>query len=366
MKKKTPKFHPPNERIKQTYFLFLKEADQKADSTIDGIRKAILRFEEYTGFKDFKTFNKEQAIAFKKHFTNTKAERTGKPISKSTMLSTINALQAFFKWLAYQKGYKSSVHIPDIEYFNMSEKDIRMAKSPGFKEFPTLEQIKTVISYMPHATDIEQRDRALLAFTILTGMRDSAIASLSLKHIDLSRDLVRQDPNEVKTKFSKRIETYFFPVGDEIRNIVLDWIKYLKEEKLYGQNDPVFPQTKIGHDENQSFEVQGIEPVHWSNATPIRKIFKEAFEKANLKYYSPHLFRNTLADFGQKVCKTPEQLKAWSQNLGHENVLTTFTSYGNIDPHRQGEVIKGLDLKNHEEDKFDIILQELRKNKQHP
>lgn len=365
MKKKTPRFHPRNERIKQTYFLFLKEADQKADSTIDGIRKAILRFEEYTGFKDFKTFNKEQAIAFKKHLANMKAERTGKPISKSTMLSTINALQAFFKWLAYQKGYKSSVHIPDIEYFNMSEKEIRMAKSPGFKEFPTLEQIKTVISCMPETTDIEQRDRALLAFTILTGMRDSAIASLSLKHIDLSRDpvLVRQDPNEVKTKFSKRIETYFFPVGDDLRDIALDWIKYLKEEKLYGQNDPVFAQTKIGHNENQSFEVQGIEPVHWSNATPIRKVFKEAFARAGLKYYSPHLFRNTLADYGQKVCKTPEQLKAWSQNLGHENVLTTFTSYGNIDPHRQGEVIKGLSGKNQEEDILSQILSEVRANK---
>ncbi len=364
MRETTVKYHPKNERMKQPYYQYLKEADQKADSTIDAIRKAIVRFEQDTGFKDFRTFNKEQAIAFKRHLAQQKSARTGQPISKSTMLSTINAIQAFFKWLAYQPGYKSKIHIPDIEYFNMSEKEVRMARAAQFKEFPTIEQIRKVIFSMPTETDVEKRDQALIAFTLLTGMRDSAIASLSLKHIDTSRDpvLVRQDPNEVRTKFSKAINTYFFPVGDDIRDIVLGWIKYLKEGKLYGLNDPIFPHTKIGQDKNLSFANLGIEPVHWSNATPIRKIFKQAFTSAELKYYSPHLFRNTLTDFGQKICKTPEQLKAWSQNLGHENVLTTFTSYGNIDPHRQGEVIKSLSVADTEDDKIERILKALELN----
>jgi hypothetical protein len=45
------------------------------------------------------------------------------------------------------------------------------------------------------------------------------------------------------------------------------------------------------------------------------------------------------------VCRTPEEIKAWSQNLGHGNVATTMTSYGKIDPHKQGEVIGGISLK---------------------
>jgi len=32
----------------------------------------------------------------------------------------------------------------------------------------------------------------------------------------------------VKTKFSKTFTTYFFPVGDEIREIVADWVTYLE------------------------------------------------------------------------------------------------------------------------------------------
>jgi hypothetical protein len=31
-----------------------------------------------------------------------------------------------------------------------------------------------------------------------------------------------------------------------------------------------------------------------------------------------------------------------SQNLGHEQVLTTFASYGAVSPHRQVEIMKGL------------------------
>lgn len=37
---------------------------------------------------------------------------------------------------------------------------------------------------------------------------------------------------------------------------------------------------------------------------------------------------------------TPEQTKAWSQNLGHTDVLTTFTNYGTVPVARQGKLIR--------------------------
>lgn len=73
---------------------------------------------------------------------------------------------------------------------------------------------------MPSGTTIEQRNRALIAFTLLSGARDSAIASMKLKHIDLTAGTVFQDAREVKTKFSKSFTTAFFLVGDDIRRIV--------------------------------------------------------------------------------------------------------------------------------------------------
>jgi integrase len=230
----------------------------------------------------------------------------------------------------------------EAEYFNLSDKDTRIATAKRQQKFPTLEQIKHVISKMPDNTDIERRNRALVAFTLLSGARDSAIASLKLKHVDRIESCVNQDAREVKTKFSKTFRTYFFPVGEEVRNIVEEWVSYLRNELLWGNDDPLFPATSIALGPNRQFAAAGLSRKHWSNASPIRTIFREAFDSAGLPYYNPHSFRNTLVQLGQQVCQTPEQFKAWSQNLGHEKVLTTFLSYGEIDYHRQGEIIRYL------------------------
>lgn len=335
------KINAKNERIKKQYFEYLKEAKKYSDSTIDNIRKSILRWEEYTNYKDF-GISKQLAIGFKKNLAGTKAKRSGETLSLSTMNSTINSLKDFFKWLAYQKGYKKKINIFHIDYLSLSENEIRAAKSTGFKPYPTIEQIFKVLLSMPDSMDIEKRNQALIAFTILTGMRDGAIASLKLKHIDLEHDLVKQDPREVKTKFRKRIDTFFFPVGDDIKQIVIDWVRYLKEEKLYGNDDPVFPRTKLELDEQNSFSSGGLEPVNWTSASQIMKIFREAFTNAGLDYYSPHTFRKTIVNLGEKLCKNPEEFKAWSQNLGHESPLTTFVSYGYVDVNRQGDIIKNI------------------------
>jgi integrase len=79
--------------------------------------------------------------------------------------------------------------------------------------------------------------------------------------------------------------------------------------------------------------------VGWRNATAIRRIFQEAFERADLPYFNPHSFRKTLAALGEKLCHSPEEFKAWSQNLGHEKVLTTFMSYGSVAGERQADIL---------------------------
>jgi integrase/recombinase XerD len=69
---------------------------------------------------------------------------------------------------------------------------------------------------------------------------------------------------------------------------------------------------------------------------------RRAFAAAGVPYFSPHRLRNTLVAFGQQRCRTPEEFKAWSQNLGHNQVLTTFTSYGSVPPPRQAAIFRGV------------------------
>jgi integrase len=334
--------NPINERIKRQYFVYLKEAKRQSEPTLDAVAKALARFEAYTQYRDFKCFRSEQAVGFKRWLTEQRGQRSGEKLSKATLHATLAHLKRFFQWLAGQPGFKSRLQYSDADYFNLSDKDTRIATARREQRAPTLEQVKHVINIMPADTAIGRRNRALIAFTILTGARDSAIASMKLKHVDLVAGGVYQDAREVRTKFSKTFTTYFFPVGDELREIVAKWVTYLREVKLWGNDDPLFPATRIALGPSRQFEAVGLERSHWKTATPIRTIFREAFQRAGLPYFNPHSFRNTLVQLGESLCQTPEEFKAWSQNLGHEKVLTTFYAYGEVGNRRQGDIIRSL------------------------
>lgn len=336
------KYNSENERIKRKYFAYLKEAKRHSEPTVDAAAKALSRFEEYNRYRAFKTFHFEQAIAFKRHLAEQTGQRSGEKLSKATLHVTLKQLRTFFFWLAGQPGYKTHFQYSDADYFNLSDKEARIAKSQREQRGPTLEQVRHVIETMPNGSEIERRNRALVAFTLLTGARDSAIASMKLKHIDLKEGCVHQDAREVKTKFSKTFTTYFFRVGEAIQELVEEWVRFLREEKLWGKDDPLFPATRIAVGQSRQFEAAGLDRKHWSNATPIRTIFREAFERAGLPYFNPHSLRKTLAQLGEERCTSPEEFKSWSQNLGHEQVLTTFMNYGAVATSRQGAIIKRL------------------------
>jgi integrase len=337
------KHNASNARIKHKYFDWPKQAQSRDEASIDAVAKALARFEVANGYKDFKAFRPAQAVAFKRKLDGEVSVRTGKPLSRATVHSTLSALRAFFIWLAGQPGFKSRLSYGDADYFNLSDKDVRIAKAVRQKPFPTLEQVHRVLETMPVRTDIELRNRALVAFALLTGARDGALASFRLKHVDLAQACVQQDARDVRTKGRKTFATWFFPVGGEALPIVQDWCHYLRTTLLWGADDPLFPPTQIGLGGNGGFVPVGLRRGEcWQSAGPIRDIFRDAFTAAGLPYFNPHSLRDTLVQLGEQVCTTPEQFKAWSQNLGHERVMTTLTSYGTVAPHRQAELIRSM------------------------
>ena len=72
------------------------------------------------------------------------------------------------------------------------------------------------------------------------------------------------------------------------------------------------------------------------------RVRKYASNLAGLPYFHLHNLRKTLARLGEQVCKSPEEFKAWSQILGHEQVPITFLSYGSLATDGQGANIRGL------------------------
>ena len=78
-----------NERIKRRYLLFLKDAKGRDNASIDAAASAIERFEDYVKRREFRSFHIEQARGFKTHLRAATNERTGKPLSASTIHATL-------------------------------------------------------------------------------------------------------------------------------------------------------------------------------------------------------------------------------------------------------------------------------------
>ena len=72
----------------------------------------------------------------------------------------------------------------------------------------------------------------------------------------------------------------------------------------------------------------------------VREVVALAFTSVGLPKFNPHSFRKTLISLAMDLKLTPEAFKAWSQNLGHESVVTTMTSYMPVSLGRQRELIK--------------------------
>jgi len=334
--------NPKNDRAKRDYLIWLKEARQRSPTTVEQARHAIDRLEAYTGFKNFATFNRDQAVGFKRALLASKGQRSGKPLSKATAHHLLRAIQEFLAWLQGRPGCRRRITPCDIAYLNLTTKDVRVAHVSAPKAYPSLEQYRAALFAMPAETEVDRRDRALMALLLLTGMRDAAVVGLKLRHLSIERRHVFQDPREVNTKFSKAIETYFFPTGDDVVAIIEDWVAYLSHDKLFGPHDPLFPKTSVAPDDNGSFAGCGLSRAHWANASPVRSIFKSAFARVGLPYFKPHTVRDTLTQLAYKLQLSPEQLKAWSQNMGHSSVLTTLQGYGHVSTERQGEVLAHL------------------------
>lgn len=365
---KMKKSHYNNERIKRKYYDFLKESQGYSKTTITAIKKAIYRYEEFTVFDDFCNFNQARAIEFKKWIETKQHPKTGELLSLTTIYHYIRHLKDFFKWLAYQPGYKSKINLTDTEYLKLSKEKARKATSKTKEHYPTFEQIQKVIKSIEIKNELDIRDRALVAFTLLSGMRVSAIISLPIGSFCEDTFQIDQDPNKgVRTKFSKTIRSYLFRFDNEMVEYVLEWVRYLKSEKLFGNADPIFPANKIELiGDAKVFSSITVEPRFWQSSTSIREIFKERFRKAEVEFFSPHCFRHLAVRLATAKCSNGQELKAISQNFGHENLGTTIQSYGSINNVDVGRVISNMNFENNaksnQSDQLLSKLKELLKN----
>ena len=330
-----------NEILKHKYLEYLKHARGLADSSILKYENAIHNYELLYKTEDYGKFDKNKAINYREYLI-----REG--LAATSIRTYLNHLKSYFTWLHQQPGFQRKISLNEVEYLNPSKKDNRLAAQPVLIKFPTHEQILNLINSFSEENEVCSRNKALLAFIYCTGMRDAAVRTLPLGSIDLEKMTVTQDPKMgVDVKFAKIIISKIISFDKELIDIILRWIKYLKSRQ-FGDRDPLFPKSKSNKsDEGFSYEISGeITKEFWSSSVSIRTIFKEAARRSKLNYFQPHTFRHASIYRALQCVNDALELKAVSQNFGHEDVSTTMSNYGNLSPNETMEIMDKINFNN--------------------
>src|SRR5260221_2494598 len=182
-------------------------------SSVDQVAAAIAQCEQSTNFKDFRKFHIAQAVACKGGLHNYVSSEPGRPLAKATIHSRLMALKAFTIWLAGRPGYRSRISYSDADYFNASANDERIAKAVRARPVPSLDEIRKALAATPTSTVLERRDRAVIAFALLSVALEHSLVSPSVKHIDLAARTGAQAGREGRIKNAKTFTSTFFPVG---------------------------------------------------------------------------------------------------------------------------------------------------------
>lgn len=180
----------------------------------------------------------------------------------------------------------------------------------------------------------EERGKVAVCMLFVSGMRADALASLPCACVDLARGALRQLPElGVRTKNRKAALTYLLQIP-ELLTVLQAWQARLRN----------LPATALWY-ATLTRDGMTLTPTlrafvgrHNIVAKDIRLICK----KANVDYLSSHKLRHGHAVYALKRASNMAQLKAISQNIMHESVVTTDQIYGRLIDDDVQQIISGL------------------------
>lgn len=195
---------------------------------------------------------------------------------------------------------------------------------------------------MPQRTEREKRNVAIISLQALCTLRISELGTVTLKNLieENGSYFIYVSPRHMTVKYAKTRHVHFLPLPPDIVANVIEWRDYLGKLGRKGA-DPLFPviDTRFGQSNllEEKLRLQEIK----SDST-IRDVFKKAFTFAGYAYIKPHNFRKTLTRFAQH--QSPAFLNAVRQNLGHESIDTTLSSYGQMSVADQRKAIEQVEV----------------------
>ena len=130
-------------------------------------------------------------------------------------------------------------------------------------------------------------------------------------------------------------------MGEEIRVVVADWVTYPRMEKLWGLDDPLFPATRVAAGADRRFVAVGLDRKHWSGASRSGRYSWRRLRRLDFRISTPIVSGRLGASWGPTLQNTGG-VQGVVAEFGHDHVLTTFSSYGDVGSYRQAEIIRAF------------------------
>lgn len=333
------KLNAQNERIKHAYFN--RKSLRKDNKTIKKMACALDIFDSYFNHQNYKTFSVKRVLGFQKYILERYAS------CLDTANRTMTYVREFFFWLREQNGYKK-IKFNDVDdLFQLSLKDQQRAKKSKPKNVLDFSIWENILLNTPTENLIEHRIQAVIACFLLTGIRIQTLCSLQIGdfyNLNSDESFLCQDGEHIDSKRGKLGDITFYNLPHFIKDILLNWIYMLKKEYNFTDDDPIFPCIESKTDDSLNFIRTGYINKPLKSTTTIRKDLTAFLNKANIDGITPHSIRSSITSLFMGFELTPEQFKAVSQNMTHEEVTTTFQNYGRVPDHRQKTIIRNLDI----------------------
>ncbi|MBS9524184.1 tyrosine-type recombinase/integrase [Litoribacter alkaliphilus] len=268
-----------------SFITYLQHTKRASQHTLTAYKKDLEQFEEF-GQTAFQTPLEDAQHAEIRAWVIDLVESGLSPRSINRKIAT---LRSFYKFLLKEGQIQK-----DPTY------KIQALKTPKrLPEFISEQNVEEVLSEIQYQEDFEgQRDKMVMEFLYLTGVRLSELLNLKWKDVDLNSDLVRV--------LGKRQKERIIPITKVLKQNIISYKKS-------------FEKTFHNLDHCDYFIVTITrEPAYPMKIYRIVKHYLDLFAQTSKR--SPHILRHT---FATHLLNKGADLNAVKDLLGHANLAAT-------------------------------------------
>ena len=226
-------------------------------------------------------------ISLETRETKNGIKRTGDDILQARWSS----LNTFFEWLIQRGGYieKNPIKVVDRPKNNTEHKVSYLTKVEINKLFRAIDREPNKVAAI--------RDKTVISLALATGLRVSAISNINIDDIDFE--------NSTINVIEKRQKIRGINIGDNMKNMLRDWIEVRNEEFADVDSPALFISQK-------STRLSG---------DAISDALTKYCNEAGIKRITPHKLRASAAC---ALAKAGVPVKAIAKQLGHSNTQVTM------------------------------------------